>query len=205
MRLCVAPFSPLLREFARCARQSLRSTPSGPARSHWYKHLHGWTVAERDPQTHGRETWPIVKRSLDCATPSFYVPLAHMTTLSGAYCEKTTRALGSKRKIQTQKAAENRVPRQLRVRTSLRMSFLLRTFWAQMSRNPSHDWHWWSSDLFCRTVFSMCHSNPVQKKFHDTVVVSCFELMCGRSQRQASSAKFAAHTKMQYNQTLLFS
>ena len=117
-----------------------------------------------------------------------------MTTLSGVDCEKTTRALGSGRKIQMQKAAENRVPRQPRVKTLLCMSCLLRTCRAQRPRNPPHDWHWWSSDLFCRTVFSMCHRNPVRKKFHDTVVVSCFELMCGRSQRQASSAKFAVHT-----------
>ena len=102
-----------------------------------------------------------------------------MKTLSGAYSEKTTRALGSGRKIQTQKAAEKRIPRQPRVRALVRMSCHLRTFWPQIPRNPQHDWHWWSSNLFCRTLFSMCHSNPVRKKFHDSVVVSCFVLMCG--------------------------
>ena len=97
-----------------------------------------------------------------------------------------------------QKAAENRV------RTLVRMSRNLRAF-----RRKFHATFHMTGTGGVPICFAarcvLCQSNPVRKKFHVTVVVSCCELMCGQSPRQASSAMFAVHSQMQEKQTLTFS
>ena len=65
VRLCVTSLSLLLRELHDVHHNSDSPTSSTLVRPHQYEHLHGWPVAERDPQMHDCETWAIEKRSLD--------------------------------------------------------------------------------------------------------------------------------------------